>query len=249
VEARRAQLEADLARAVQEKQQALAADNNQFQQQTLEQYRLPLLNLKLKIDNVQTSRADVEKLNEQMQALTKERDDKINAHNAANQQALAAFQKAQIQAANDQMQAYEQQLRAEGQQAVNARAAALTDQLRAQLKTTQAAFDQRLREQQAQIIAQARQQEAQQIEKFKAQAQTQAAQQYRAENSRLDRLQQQLRSVEVSRAQLLAVITADIRVEAAALAQEKRWDAVLTQAVAAPGAADATDELIARLKH
>jgi sirohydrochlorin ferrochelatase len=73
--------------------------------------------------------------------------------------------------------------------------------------------------------------------------------QFEAEATRLRTLREELRGVQLERARILAVILADLRVEAAALAQEKGWDAVLTQAIVSPGTVDATDELIARIRR
>ena len=83
------------------------------------------------------------------------------------------------------------------------------------------------------------------MEKVKAHAQKQA----QAEFSQVRALEGELQTVARARARLYAVILADLRVEAVGLAQEKHWDVVLTQTIAAPGTIDGTDELIARIKR
>ena len=240
--AKRAALEAQMTAAIQEKRDALDQDGQEYQQQQLAEYRLPILNLKLKLENVQPSaRGDVETLNEQLQALTKERDEKIAAHEKANQETLQEFQQGQIRQSNDRLSALSAQLNTDGQRLVDARAAEITARVRAQLEATQAEFNQRLRGQQEAIVTSARAAQAQAV----AQAQAQA----RSETERIRALQDQLVAVQRDRARLYALILAAVRVEAAGLAQERKWDVVLTEAISAPGAFDATDEVIARIRR
>jgi hypothetical protein len=242
MEAKRAELEAELTKAVRDKQLALEADNQQFQQQTMTEYRLPLLNLKLKLDSVQASRTDADLLSQQLQKLAGERDEKISAHEKANQEVLQEFQKARIDASNAELQVYQEQLTKEGQHLAGERAAKLTEQVRDLITAKQAEFNQRLRGQQQAIMDAARETQAREAERrYKAQFETEA--------TRLRTLREELRGVQLERARILAVILADLRVEAAALAQEKGWDAVLTQAIVSPGTVDATDELIARIRR
>jgi Skp family chaperone for outer membrane proteins len=246
MQAKRTEVETDLAKAVQDKQQVLNKDTEQFQQRTLAEYRLPLLNLKLKLENVQqTGKGESEKLSQQLQALTKERDDKIAAHEKANQQALQEFQKEQVQAGNARLQSYQEQLSKEGQRLVEERATKLTADVRAKLEAMQAAFNQRLRQQEQSLVSAARQTQTREAERIKSQLE----QQVQAGTTRVRTLQEELVAAQRSRARLLGVILADLRIEVAALAQEKRWDVVLAQAIAAPGTIDATDELIARIKR
>ncbi len=250
VDAKRGELEAQLTKAMQDKQQAISKDNQQFQQQTLAEYRLPLLNLKLKIEDVQQSgKGEVDKLQAQQAALTKERDDKITSHEKANQQALADFQKAQVEASNAELKKYEEELTKEGQRRVDERAAQLTAQVRSKLDAMQAEFNQRLRQQQTSIVSTARDAQTREVERVRAQAEQQFRQLAQAEVAKVRALQEELLAAQRGRAGLYRVILADLRVEAAALAVEKGWDMVLTQAIAAPGMIDGTDELIARIRR
>ncbi len=250
MEAKRAELEAELVKVTQDKQQAISKDNQQFQQQTLAEYRLQLLNLKIKIDDVQQSgKGETDKLQAQLAALTKERDDKIVAHEKANQQALADFQKAQVEASNARLKAYQDELSKDGQRRVDERAAQLTAEVRAKLDAMQAAFNQRLRQQETSIVSTAREAQTREVERMKAQAEQQVRRQAQAEIAKVKVLQEELLAAQRGRARLYRTILADLRIEAATLAQEKGWDMVLTQAIAAPGAIDGTDELIARIRR
>jgi hypothetical protein len=246
VEAKQAEAQAALTKVVDEKQQALTKDNQQFQQQTMAEYRLQLLNLKLKLEDVtQTGKGEADRLNAQIQAVTKERDDKIAAHEKANQQILQQFQAEQVQAAQEQGKAYQDQLSKEGQQLVDERSAKLTEEVRAKLDAMQAEFNQRLRRQQESIVLAARDTQSKEVEKIKTQAQRQA----QSEVTQVRALQAELVGAQRARARLFAVILADLRIETVELAQEQRWDVVLTKAIAAPGMIDGTDELIARIKR
>jgi hypothetical protein len=250
MEAKRAELEAQLTKAAQDKHDALSKDFDQYQQQMLAQYRLPLLNLKLKLEDVQqSSRDQADQLTAQAQALTKERDDKIAAHEKANQQELQDFQKQQIQQVNAQLEAFQKQLNAQGQQQANDRAARVTARVRTQIEAKQAEFNQRLRGQEQAIVTSARQAQTREVVQARTQAEKQIQARAQSEVSRFRALQEQLQAVQRARATLYAAIVSDVRVEAAALAQGKGWDVVLTQPVAAPGAVDGTDELIARIRR
>lgn len=250
MEAKKAELEAEVIKATQEKQQAVAKDNQQFQQQTLAEYRLQLLNLKLKIEDVQQSgKGEADKLQAQLTALTKERDDKIAAHEKATQQAVQDFQKEQIQAANARLKAYQEELAKEGQRRVDEHAAQLTAQVDAKLDATQAEFNRRLKQQETAIVQSARDAQAREVERLKARAQQQVQQQSQTELTKVRALQDELQAVQRGRVRLYGAILADLRIEAATLAQEKGWDVVLTQAIAAPGTIDGTDELIARIRR
>jgi hypothetical protein len=246
IEAKQAEAQAQLTKVVDEKAQALSKDNQQFQQQTMAEYRLPLLNLKLKLEDVQqTGKGEADRLNAQIQALTKERDDKIAAHEKANQQVLQQFQTEQVQAATAQIKAYQDQLIKEGQRLVDERSTKATQEVRIKLEAMQQEFNQRLQRQQQTIVSAARDAQTREVDKIKAQAQKQA----QAEFTQVRALEGELQTVSRARARLYAVILADLRVEAVGLAQEQHWDVVLTQAIAAPGTIDGTDELIARIKR
>jgi len=246
VEAKQAQAQADLTKVVDEKAQALSKDNQQFQQQTMAEYRLQLLNLKLKLEDVQqTSKGEADRLNAQMQAVAKERDEKIAAHEKANQQVLQQFQTEQVQAAQAQVKAYQDQLIKEGQRLVDERSAKVTQEVRAKLEAMQTEFNQRLRRQQQTIVSAARNAQTKEVEKVKTQAQKQA----QAEFTQVRVLQEELQTMVRARARLYAVILADLRVEMVGLAQEQHWDVVLAQTIAARGTIDGTDELIARIKR
>lgn len=246
-DARRGELEAQARKAVQDKQQEIVKDNEQFQHQTLAQYRLQLLNLRLKLETVQqTNKQEADKLNGQIEALTKERDDKIAAHEKANQQALQEFQQQQTQQFNATIADLQQQLSKEGQQLLNQKVAEINARLHTQIEAKQAELNTqlntRLRTQlkarEQALVATAREQLT------RAQAQVQGE-----GRARLAAQQAQLQAVREQRTRLIASILADLRVEAAALAQQKGYDAILTQALTTVDAVDATDDLIARIKR
>jgi len=244
--AKRAELEAQLKQAVQAKQQEIARDNEQFQLQTLEQYRLPLLNLRLKLETGAQDKQQSDRLNAQLQSLVKERDGKIAAHEKANQKAFQDFQEQQVQASNQELAAYQQQLAEEGRTLVDQKAAEINARLRSQVASRQA-------ELQAQLNARLQQDMKAREQVLVAGARAEVArareQALGALRARDAALRAQLQAVQAQRARLLESIMADLRVEAAALAQQQGWDLILTQTIATVDATDVTDALIARVRR
>ena len=245
-ESKRIEIQASVQKTVQDKATALQQDSAQFQQQTLEQYRLPLLNLRLKLDAVSTSdKKESDRVAQQLQTLIKERDDKIAAHDKANQEALAAFQKQQQEAFTQQLQALQQDLNKRGQELLDKKAAEITARLHTDLSAKQAQLS-------AELTArmQADMHTRQQAIISNARAQMAAAQSQSRETLqvRIASLRAQISEAQAARTRLMAAVMADLRVESAALAQQKGWDLVLTRAVDAPDAPDVTADLIARIK-
>lgn len=245
-EVKRLEIQAASQKAVQDKATALQQDSAQFQQQTLEQYRLPLLNLRLKLDAAPPNdKKASEALSQQVQELTKERDDKISAHDKVNQDALAAFQKQQQEEFTAQLQALSQELNKQGQALLDKKAAEITARLHTDLSAKQAQLNAQLttrmqadmHTRQQAIISSARSQ--------MAAAQSQSLQTL---GVRVASLRAQISEAQAERTRLMAAIMADLRVETAALAQQRGWDVVLTRALAAPDAPDVTADLIGRIK-
>jgi len=244
-DAKRIELQAAIQKTIEDKSTALQADSAQFQQQTLEQYRLPLLNLRLKLDAVSPSdKKEGDRISQQLQALTKERDDKVAAHERANQEALAAFEKQQRQAFADQLQALQADLTKQGQRLVDQKAADLSARIHTALSAKQARFNAELNAR-MQADLQARQQSL--ISNARVQIAAAQSQSRDTLQVRVASLRAQISEAQAERARLLGTIMADLRVEAAVLAQQRGWDLVLTRAVAFPDAPDVTADLITRI--
>jgi hypothetical protein len=240
-----------LTKAIQDKQAAIQADNNQFELQMFQQYRLPLLNLRLKQQTVQqTTQQQSDQLGEQIDALTKERDDKVAAHEKANAQAFEDFQKQQSEQFTAEMTAFQQQLSDNGQKLLDQKTAEINARLKQDLTAKQAELtarlnaeiNARLKVRQQVLVTGAQQQMAAMIDLAQQKASVAARARAQALNAQLDTLRGE-------RARLLGSILADIRVEVAALAQDQGYDVVLTQAVANLDVVDVTDVLIARMKR
>jgi len=245
-EAKRLEIQAASQKAVQDKANALQQDSAQFQRQMLEQYRLPLLNLRLKLDAAAPAdKKASEALSQQLQELTKERDDKIAAHDKANQDALAAFQKQQQEAFTAQLQALSQELGKQGQQLLDKKAAEITARLHTDLSATQAQLNAQLTAR-MQADMHARQQAI--ISSARTQMSAAQSQSLQTLQVRVASLRAQISEAQAERARLMAAIMADLRVETAALAQQRGWDVVLTRALDAPDAPDVTADLIGRIK-
>ena len=245
-DAKRIEIEAAVQKNVQDKAAALQQDSAQFQQQTLEQYRLPLLNLRLKLDAAAPSdKKTSEALSQQLQALTKERDDKIAAHDKANQGALAVYQQEQQDSFTAQLKALGGQLGKQGQQLVDQKAAEISARMHTNLSAKQAQLNAELSKR-MEADMHARQQAI--ISSARTQMAAARSQSLQTLQVRVTSLRAQLSEAQAERARLLASILADLRVEAAVLAQRKGWDVVLTRAIDAPDAPDVTDDLIGRIK-
>ncbi len=245
-ESKRIEIQASVQKTVQDKATALQQDSAQFQQQTLEQYRLPLLNLRLKLDAVSPSdKKESDRVAQQLQTLIKERDDKIAAHDKVNQDALAAFQKQQQDAYTQQLQALQQDLNKRGQQLLDRKAAEITARLHTDLSAKQAQLSAELT---ARMHADMHTREQAIISSARAQMAAAQSQSLQTLQVRIASLRAQISEAQAARVRLMATIMADLRVESAALAQQKGWDLVLTRAVDAPDAPDVTADLIARIK-
>jgi len=251
LKAKQSELRDALTKAIEDKQAAIQEDNNQFEQQTLEQYRLPLLNLHLKQQAVQqASQQQSDDLGAQVDALTKERDDKVAAHVKANAQAFQDFQNQEAEAFSTEMLAYQKQLNENAKTLIDQKTAEINARLKRYLTAKQAELsarltmevNARLKVRQQALVAGAKQQVAGMI----AEAEQKASGTARA---RAVAIQAQLTTLRAERDRLLGSILADIRVEVAALAQDQGYDVVLTEAVAAPNVVDVTDILIARMKR
>jgi hypothetical protein len=245
-ESKQVEIHAAVQKAIQDKAAALQQDSAQFQQQTLEQYRLPLLNLRLKLDAAApTDKKESDRIAQQLQALTKERDDKIAAHDKANQETLAAFQKQQQDEFSQQIQALQQDLSKRGQQLINKKAEELSARLHTDLSAKQAQLNAELTAR-MQADMHARQQAI--ISTARSQIAAAQSQSLQTLQVRVTSLRAQISEAQAERVRLMAAIMADLRVETAALAQQKGWDVVLTRALDAPDAPDVTADLIARIK-
>jgi len=245
-DAKRVQIEAAVQKNVQDKAAALQQDSAKFQQQTLEQYRLPLLNLRLKLDAAAPSdKKASEAVSQQLQALTKERDDKMAAHDKANQDALAAYQKEQQDSFTAQLRALGDQLGKQGQQLVDQKAGEISARMHTDLSAKQAQLNAELTKR-MQADMHARQQAI--ISGARSQMAVAQSQSLQTLQVRVTSLRAQLSEAQAERVRLLASIMADLRVETVALAQQKGWDVVLTRAIDAPDAPDVTGDLIDRIK-
>ncbi len=246
-ETRRAALEAETRKAVQDRQDEATKDMGQFEQQTLEQYRMRLVNLRLKTEAVQqTDRQEAERLSTQLQELTKERDGKIAAHDKEVQTALQEFQQQQTQQYEAAVVDLQKQLSADGQRLIDEKAGELNARLHDQLAARQAALNTEMNAR-LRVELQAREQTL--VASAREQAGRAQEQANAAARARVQALQAQLQAAQLERARFLETILAEARIEAAALAQEKGYDLILTQALGVVDVVDATDDLITRIKR
>ncbi|MDR7435179.1 MAG: hypothetical protein QN189_08620 [Armatimonadota bacterium] len=236
---RQKELEAQVKQAVEEHHKELVEELRAYEQQIMEEYRIPLLNLRLKLETVRfTSREEGERTVQEIERLQAERDAKIKAKEEASNQALQEFIKQKEKEANEELKAFQDSLNKESQELVAARERALRARISQLITSRQKEMNARLAERRRQLEAQAR-------------AQIRARQEQYARM--LDAFERQviaeLAARRQERARLEESIMAEIRIEVATLAQRAGVDVVLTRAHYSTGVVDLTQEVVRRLNR
>jgi len=229
----------ELQKVIEAKRDEVQRELEKFELATMSEYRIPLVNLRLKADVVGISNEEeAKRLGQEADRIQKERDEKIRAKAQALEKQLQEFQQAKIAEAEARFKA----VVAAAEEEANAR-------IRAKEAETQAEFEVavRSREETLRSAMEARRQ----IVVNGAQAQIRAAQDRYARQLEAEgaRLRKEMEALTQQRLRLEDSMIAEIRIEIAAVAQEHRVDAVLMNTVAHPGAVDLTPAVIARLRR
>ncbi|MGQ0550678.1 MAG: hypothetical protein ACT4PY_13525 [Armatimonadota bacterium] len=232
-------LNAEFQKGVEARRDELQRELEKFELSTMAEYRLPLLNLRLKADIVGVSNEEEGKrLSEEGDRLLRERDAKIRAKAQALDKSLDEFQKARTTDAETQLKTLIKTLEEEAAKKIDARQAEMRDELRAEAKTREAGLRKAIEERQKLLVGGTE-------EQLRA-LQEQYARQVQAEGTKL---QAELRAVHEQRIRLEDSVVAEIKIEIASVAQERRIDVVLTRAVASTDAVDVTKAVIARMRR
>lgn len=207
--------------------------------QIMEEYRYPMLNLRLRAEVAGlSSEAEGREVVRQIQGLQQEREERLRVKKDESNAALEEFQKAKDEELNARLKAAQEALLDEGKQKLAAR----QQQVQAELKTVAAQrekeFQERLEERRRILIRTAEQQlrgrQGAYLNDLSARAR-----QARAE---LVALQEQ-------RARLEDSILAEVKIEVASVAQQERLDVVLTRLISGPGGIDITQRVIQTFKR
>jgi Skp family chaperone for outer membrane proteins len=242
-EARLAQLQHDLRAQGEEelvaKRDAMRTQLRAAEQAIRDEYRYPLLNLRLRAEVAGlSSEAEGKQLLQEMQALQDERDTRIQEKLDELQSAFSEFQKAKESEINAKLKAEQDALEAEDRQRLAARQqAAQADFARAATdleKTYQARLERRRQE----IISGAQ-------GPFPGRQGTYT--QSLIERGR--QLQSELEALREKRQRLEDSILAEVKIDVATIAQTHKLDVVLTRYVSNVAGIDITADVVARLKQ
>lgn len=232
-------LNAELQKVIEARRDELQRELEKFEITTMAEYRLPLLNLRLKADVVGVSNEEEGKrLSEEADRLLRQRDEKIKVKAQALDKSLNEFQKAQSDEAEAQVKSLVKTLEDEAETKIEARQAETRAELQAEAKTREAALQKALEERRKLLVGGTE-------EQLRA-AQQQYARQVQVEGTKL---QAEIQKVEEQRIRLEDSVLAEIKIEVASVAQERRIDVVLTRAVATTNAVDLTKSVIARMRR
>lgn len=209
------------------------------EQQIRDEYRYPLLNLRLRAEVAGlTSEDEAKQLLQQMQALQQEREGRIQAKADEMQQSFAEFQKTAEADINAELKAAQDALQFEGQQRLAARERETQVELTRAAAELEKTFRSRLDARRRQIM---------QMGQIQLQGRQGTYTESLSERSR--RLQAELAALQQQRARLEDSILAEVKIEVAAIAQQRRLDVVLTRYITNVTGLDITADVVAKLKR
>ena len=217
----------------------LRAQLGASEQQIRVEYLYPLLNLRLRIEVAGlTSEDEAKQLLQQLQALQQERETRIQARADETQQAFVEFQKAKEAEMNGKLKAAREALQAEGQRRLAIRQQEIQAELGQAVAELDHTFHARL-EQRRKTLLEAAQGRPASRQGTYVESLGERSRRLRAE---LISLQEQQRRLEDS-------ILAEVKIEVATTAQERKLDVVLTRYVTNVAGIDITTDVIQKLKR
>ncbi|MDQ7800811.1 MAG: hypothetical protein QN142_06410 [Armatimonadota bacterium] len=253
LKARQQQVQEDLQRRVEAQKQQVQARVRAYEEQVAREYRLPLLNLRLKLETVQhADRQQYDRLLQEYERLQKERDGKIQAFAEAQQKELQEFARVEEQRAREELEAYRKELEEQTRSQLAEREAQLRAELQQQAQDREREFQRQLRERQRaleqQATAQARGAAQRAQEEFRKVAEAAQRRYEEEQRVRQEQLRRELEALKAQQASLEATILAEVRVEVAQVALEQGLDLVLVRYVSHRNATDITDLVLRRLR-
>src|SRR5881409_121416 len=185
-----------------------------------------------------TSEEEAKQLQRQVQALQDEREQRIAAKADETQKAFVEFQKAKEDEINAKLLTAEQAAQAEAQQRLLVRQQELQEELRHTAVGMEETFRARLDRRRKELLA-------------AAQGPVPGRQGTYTESlgERTRRLRAELASLQEQRVRLEDGILAEVKIEVAAIAQDRRLDVVLTRFVTNVAGIDITSDVVQKLKR
>lgn len=236
---RHKQLNAELQRVIEAKRDEMQRELDRFELATMAEYRVPLLNLRLKGDVVGvTSEEEARRLNQEAERITQERDAKVRARAQALEKALEEFQKAKTAEAEAQIKALIVSLENDANARIQAKQEEAGAEMQAAMRVREESLNRAMEERRKILVGSAGQQMKVTQEAYARRVEAQAG-----------RLRQELETLAGQRFRLEDSLLAEIKIEVAALAQEQKIDAVLTRVLASTTAVDLTQAVIARIRR
>lgn len=236
---RQRQANVELQRVVDARRDEVQRELEKFELATMAEYRIPLLNLRLRADVVGvTNEEEAKRISQEADRLLKERNEKIRTRAEALDKLFQEFQKTKTAEAETQLKALVGTLEEEARSKIAAKEAEATAELQAAAKEREATLQKAIEERRKILIGGTE-------EQLRA-AQERYARQVQAEGKRL---QTELAAFSEQRLRLEDSVMAEIRIEVASAAQERKIDLVLVRGPAAASAVDLTRAVIARLRR
>jgi hypothetical protein len=242
-ETRLAQLQHDLRAQGEEevvaKRDAMRAQLREVEQKIRDEYRYPLLNLRLRAEVAGlSSEAEGKQLLQEMQALQEERDSRIQEKTNELQTAFLEFQKLKESEINAKLKAEQDALEAEGRQRLAARQQAAQADFAHAAVDLEKTFQARLERRRQEIIS-------------GGQAPLPGRQGTYTQSlvDRSRQLQSELVALRDKRQRLEDSILAEVKIDVATIAQTRRLDVVLTRYVTNVAGVDITADVVAKLKQ
>lgn len=233
-EAIRKQAEAEAEAAVLAKRDELKAQLRAAEQEIMEEYRYPLLNLRLRAE-VAGLRSEEEgrQVLRQLQALQQEREERIREKAEEIEAAFGEYQKVKEAEVNARLKAEQDALNVESEKLAETREREIETELKRAAADREREFQQRIEERRRKLVAAA-----------EAQLRGQQAIFAREVDARFQQLRAELQALVEQRVRLEESILAEVKIEVATIAQAQQLDVVLTRAIARRDVVDLTADVI-----
>lgn len=235
----RQELETQGDREILAKRDELRAQLRGAEQSIRDEYRYPLLNLRLRAEVAGlTSEEEAKQLQTQVQALQDEREQRIAAKADETQKAFVEFQKTKEDEINAKLKVAQEAVQAAAQRRLLVRQQEIQEEMRHAAAGLEETFRARLERRRKELLAAAQ-----------APSPGRGGTYVESLSERSRRLRAELVSLQEQRVRLEDGILAEVKIEVAAIAQDRKLDVVLTRFVANVAGIDITSDVVQKLKR
>ena len=238
-EALRKQLEEENRQDVEAKRTELGNELKKAELQIMEEYRYPVLNLRLRAEVAGlSSEQEGREVLAQIRALQEEREERLRAKGAEFAKAFEEFLKTKTDEINARLKAAQQTLVQEAQEQLVAREAQVDADLRVLAAQRETEFRSRVEARRRALLRAA-----------EAQLRRRQGTFLNDLSSRTQQLRAELAALLEQRARLEESILAEVKIEVATIAQAEKLDVVLTRLLSNAGGTDITAKVVQKLKR